>query len=505
MREQNVETSQEITVLARGAGIVFIGTLFGLILKYIFQLIVARHLGAQLFGAFFLGVTIFSILERLSGLGLPNGIVRFVSVFRGQGDQERIKGTILTGLRFVSVVGLLLLFTTVLLSSILANRVFNDMNLVWVLRILAVGGFFSGLSEILVFTTQAFQVMQYKVWVRFVFEPILRIVLVWLGFWLGWRLFGATLAFTIASVSGTALAFVFMLKVFPAFKEKRVVPRYETKAIMQFSWPLFFVGSFNLVLVYASTLLLGYFRESHEVGIFGAAFRTAMLMAVVLESFNAIFAPMIADLANRQEIKKMGELFKVVTKWIFTISFPVFLVMVLFPRMILDLWGKDFASGAACLILMSCAQLINCGVGSSGYMLMMTGHTKIILLNSLFLFAMTIGLSVYLIPEHGMLGAALSYAIPIGLINIVRLVEVYVILGIHPYRWDFLKPLTAGLSALVVAWIVNNFVSIDHHLVFLAVNIFAVALTYGLVLVVLRIPQEDRIVLDKIKLKLFTR
>ncbi|MDH5386796.1 MAG: polysaccharide biosynthesis C-terminal domain-containing protein, partial [Candidatus Aminicenantes bacterium] len=207
----------------------------------------------------------------------------------------------------------------------------------------------------------------------------------------------------------------------------------------------------------------------------------------------------------RQEIKKMGELFKVVTKWIFTISFPVFLVMVLFPRMILDLWGKDFASGAACLILMSCAQLINCGVGSSGYMLMMTGHTKIILLNSLFLFAMTIGLSVYLIPEHGMLGAALSYAIPIGLINIVRLVEVYVILGIHPYRWDFLKPLTAGLSALVVAWIVNNFVLIDHHLVFLAVNIFAVALTYGLVLVVLRIPQEDRIVLDKIKLKLFTR
>ena len=74
MREQNVETSQEITVLARGAGIVFVGTLFGLILKYIFQLIVARHLGAQLFGAFFLGVTIFSILERLSGLGLPNGI-----------------------------------------------------------------------------------------------------------------------------------------------------------------------------------------------------------------------------------------------------------------------------------------------------------------------------------------------------------------------------------------------------------------------------------------------
>ncbi len=507
MPEQNVETSQEITALARGAGIVFVGTLLGLIIKYIFQVIVARHLGAQLFGAFFLGVTVFSILERLSGLGLPNGILRFVSVFRGQKDLGRIKGTILIGLRFVSVVGLILLFATVLLSSVLANRIFNDVNLVWILRILAVGSFFSGFTEILVFTTQAFQVMQYKVWVRFVFEPILRIAFVLFGFWLGWRLLGATLAFTIASVSGTAFAFLFMLKVFPAFKEKRVAPRFETKAIMQFSWPLFFVGSFNLVLVYASTLLLGYFRESHEVGIFGAAFRTAMLMAVILESFNAIFSPMIADLANRKEIKKVEELFKVVTKWIFSISFPVFLIMVLFPRMILDLWGKDFASGAVCLILMSCAQLINCGVGSSGYMLMMTGYTKIILFNSLFLFALTVGLSVYLIPEHGMLGAALSYAIPIGLINIVRLVEVYIILGIHPYRWDFFKPLIAGLAVIVVTGAVKSLISIDHQLVFLAVNVFMVVLTYVLILVVLKIPEEDRIVIDKIRIKirLFTK
>ncbi len=505
MQETNIGNSREVTTLARGAGIVFAGTLFGLLLKYIFQLIVARHLGVGLFGTFFLGVTIFSVLERLSGLGLPNGILRFVSVFRGQGDQERIKGTILSGLRFVAVAGFALLCLVVLLSTFLSNQVFHDANLIWVLRILAVGSLFSGLTEILVYTTQAFQLMQYKVWVRFVFEPLSRIFLVWLGFWLGWRLFGATLAFAVVSVFGTVVAFQFMLKVFPLFKEKKVLPRFETRAILRFSWPLFFVGFLNLTIAYAPALILGYFRTSEEVGIFGSAFRTAVLMSVIMESFNAIFSPIIADLSERKALKKLEELFKVVTKWIFTISFPVFLSMVLFPKMILNLWGEDFISGATCLIFISCGQLINCGVGSSGYMLMMTGHTRIILINALFFTVASLGLSVYLIPEYGILGAALSYAIPLGFINLIRLVEVYIILGIHPYRWDFFKPLTAGAGAAAAGWVMKVFVRIDPFVFSLLIGVLVVASIYISILVFLKIPREDLWVMEKIKMKLFTR
>jgi O-antigen/teichoic acid export membrane protein len=503
--DQDLAHSQEITTLARGAGLVFIGTLCGLVLKYLFQLMVARHLGARLFGTFFLGVTVFSVLERISGLGLPQGVLRYVSVFRAQSDPERMKGTILTGLRVVSSAGLFLLVATMLSSSFLSTRFFHDVNLVWVVRILAVGGIFSGLTDVLILATQAFQVMQYKVIVRFIFEPIFRIVFVWVWFWLGWKLFGASLAFALASVLGTVLAFSFMRKVFPPFRDKRVTPRFETKKIFLFSWPLFFVGALNMALAYASILMLGCFRAAEEVGIFGASFRTAMLMAVILDSFNAIFPAIIADLFSKEKSRKMAELYKLVTKWIFTLVLPIFLVLVLFPKMILDQWGEGFSPGAICLILMACAQLINCAVGPSGYMLMMIGYTRIILINASTMFAMTFGLGMWLIPKHGILGAALSYAVPIGLINIVRLGEVFFLLRMHPYRWDFLKPLAAGLGAASIGWILKNLVLFTPPLVSLGVRMAMVGTVYFLVITLLKIPREDKIVLGKIKEKLVSK
>ncbi len=484
---------------------VFIGTICGLMLKYLFQLMVARHLGPQLFGTFFLGVTVFSVLERISGLGLPHGVLRYVSIFRAKRDPERIKGTILTGLRFVSSAGLFLLGAAMLFSSFLGIRFFHDANLVWVVRILAVGGVFSGLTDVLILATQAFQVMQYKVIVRFFFEPVFRIVFVWVGFWLGWRLFGASLAFALASVLGTVLAFSFMKKVFPPFRDEKVTPRFETRKIIRFSWPLFFVGSLNLALAYTSTLMLGFFRSTEEVGIFGASFKTAMLMAFILDSFNSIFPAVIADLFGKEESKKIAELYKMVAKWIFTLALPVFLVLVLFPEMILDQWGEGFSSGAICLVLMACAQMINCAVGSSGYMLMMTGYTRIILINASTMFAMTFGLGIWLIPKYGLVGAAVSYAIPIGLINILRLGEVFFFLRMHPYRRDFLKPLAAGLGAASIAWFLKNFILFSPPLLSLVVGMAVVGSAYFLIVIFLKIPREDKIVLDKIREKLFSK
>ncbi|MFQ6082620.1 MAG: hypothetical protein ACE5WD_04575 [Candidatus Aminicenantia bacterium] len=42
----------EITTIAKGAGVVFLGTTVGTGLKYIFELTVARNLGPKLFSVF---------------------------------------------------------------------------------------------------------------------------------------------------------------------------------------------------------------------------------------------------------------------------------------------------------------------------------------------------------------------------------------------------------------------------------------------------------------------
>ena len=142
----------EITTIAKGAGIGFIGTIIGTGLKYLFELIIARNLGARLFGVFFLGFTIFKLLERVSTLGLHNGVLRYVSLFRGVGDKERMKGTILLSFKIVFIVGTAIAFLMIVFSQSISKNIFHQSHLSLVLKIVAIGVIFTAVTEISVFS-----------------------------------------------------------------------------------------------------------------------------------------------------------------------------------------------------------------------------------------------------------------------------------------------------------------------------------------------------------------
>lgn len=288
--------------------------------------------------------------------------------------------------------------------------------------------------------------------------------------------------------------------------DKKIPPIYETKKILSFSWPLFFVGFFNLFIIQINTLMLGYFKTAVEVGIFGAAQRTAFLIQIILDSFNTIFAPMIADLYNKKELLKLENLYKISTKWIFTLSFPIFMILILCAENILSLWGNHYRAGKEGLIIICFAQLINCCVGSAGFMIMMTGRSKINLFNTIFVFVMVAGLNLVLLPKYGVLGAAISLGISIGIINIIRLLEVYFLLKIHPYRLDFLKPLASGGTAMIFVSAFKKYaVQMNSDLAQIAINSFIFMMIYVLIVLLLKINKEDKLLLDQIKAKILRK
>jgi O-antigen/teichoic acid export membrane protein len=490
----------EVTTIAKGAGIVYIGTFLGIGLKYVFELLIARKLGPSLFGIFFLGFSIFKILERISTVGLHNGVLRYVSIFRSVGDKARLKGTILLSLKIVTAFGLLIFIIISVLSSKISTHIFDKPELATILPLFAAVVIFSVVTEIFIYSTLAFQTTKYKTLVRMIFEPGIRILLVISAFLLGWDLLGAVYAFGISLIAGMGLAFLSLSKLFPAFNQRSVKPVYETIDILRFSWPLFFVGFFNIALVQINTLILGYFKEAPEVGIYGAAFRTAFLIPISLESINAIFAPIISELYIKKDIQKLENLFKITTKWIFTISFPLFLYLVFYAEPILQIWGKDYVTGAVCLVILCVGQLINSAVGSVGYMITMIGRSKINLANISGILFLNVILNLILIPKYGIIGAAISVTASLVLINIVRLVEVFVILKIHPYRWDFLKPLVAGVVTILFVFFTKMLdLNFENSLLSLVLVFFMFVVLYSGSLFLLGIEKEDKFILDKVK------
>jgi O-antigen/teichoic acid export membrane protein len=175
----------------------------------------------------------------------------------------------------------------------------------------------------------------------------------------------------------------------------------------------------------------------------------------------------------------------------------------LFGKDILSVWGEQYKTAAVCLTLICCAQLVNCAVGSVGYVIMMTGKTIINLINNLAIVLLIIALNYLLIPRYGILGAAASLALALSIINVVRLIEVYLLLRIHPYRIDFYKPLLAGVSAVMASLVLNYFLgpNIKNSLLGLLGNSAVMVLTYVSVLFLFGIDLEEKVILDRIKTK----
>ncbi|MFQ6082633.1 MAG: flippase [Candidatus Aminicenantia bacterium] len=497
-------SSQEITTIAKGAGIVFIGTIIGAGLRYVFQIIIARNLGVELFGTFFLGFAVFKVAGMITELGLPNGIIRYVALFYGERDERRVKGIITLAVKVVILSSIIIATLIILLSKTISFNLFHKIELTNILRLFAMAIPFTTLTTILVFSTQGFKIMKYKVLVREIFEPLVRITLVIILFIFGWKLYGVIFSYLIPLILGPLLAFYYLKKIFPQITRKEVLPIYETKKLLDFSWPLLFVQFLGLSMLWIDTLMLGFFKTFQDVGIYSAAQRTALLGSIIISSFNSIFAPVISDLYNRKELDKLNNYFKTVAKWIFTFSFPLFLLMIFFAESILNVFGHEFIKGATCLIILSIGWIIYSGVGSVGQMIIMSGRQKLHLVNMSSILFMNIILNLILIPKYGIIGAAIATSTSIILFSIIELIQVYLILKIHPYRKDFLKPLFAGgvslftLSLLTELIICNIYSGMLKSLILGSVAFIGI---YILIFYILGLQEEDKIVLEKIKEK----
>ncbi len=176
-------------------------------------------------------------------------------------------------------------------------------------------------------------------------------------------------------------------------------------------------------------------------------------------------------------------MFKVVTNWVIIFSLPICLIAILFSRPLLGISGDSFLAAWPLLVVLSVGSMVNAGTGSVGYILLMTGHQKHSFINSLTAVIINIILGIILTKLHGALGTAIATGLALAIVNLMRLLQVRLLLKIHPYRWDTLKPLGAGLiSSLLIG-----------------------ALLYFLhltLLMMFKFSPEDKIVIDKLRKKL---
>jgi len=140
------------------------------------------------------------------------------------------------------------------------------------------------------------------------------------------------------------------------------------------------------------------------------------------------------------------------TGWLVLVTWPVYLTLILFSGPLLRVFGHGYQAGGNVMLLLSLSMLIATGLGMVDTVLAMAGHTSWNLANAALALTVNIGLDVWLIPIHGILGAAIGWAVAIAVRNLAAVTQVAISLRYHPFaRGTLVAIALAVLCYFVIA------------------------------------------------------
>jgi O-antigen/teichoic acid export membrane protein len=195
---------------------------------------------------------------------------------------------------------------------------------------------------------------------------------------------------------------------------KEAEPVYRGRAWAQSALPMVFLAGMGILFGQAGTLILGALKGASAVGIYSVADKGAELLAFVLVAQNAAFSSTAASLYAAGDLERLQRLATRIARLTLLASLPPAIVFIGFGHWFLAL-----------------GQLVNVGMGLNSVLLMMTGHER----DSARAVAVSAGaavlLNLVLIPRWGMVGAAISTAIAVVLLNVLATLALYRKTGIH--------------------------------------------------------------------------
>jgi O-antigen/teichoic acid export membrane protein len=256
-----------------------------------------------------------------------------------------------------------------------------------------------------------------------------------------WGVLGAVWAYVLAAILTSAAGLWLWRRATPQLSA--VEGRVPTAELLQSSMPLFGVAALQLITTWTSTLALGIWASSADVGVFGVASRTAALTSFVLISINSIAAPKFAALHKQGDLLTLRRIARKSTKLMALLASPVLVSFLLFPSLVLSIFGAGFSSAATVLSILAVGQFVNVITGSVGFLLSMCGYERLLRNNLAVCAALNVALNMVLVPRHGAVGAAIATAVTLALQMLIATAMVWQKLGVVtiPFWYGRSEPL----------------------------------------------------------------
>lgn len=507
MASRNLDNSLKLIV--KTSFIVFIGLFLSKLSTYIYRIIIARYFGLDSYGQFSLALMIFSIFIAVASLGLIEGIIRFIPIYRGKNENHKISYLVKFSLGlslFCGIIAAIILFFS---SSYLAVNLFHSQELIFYLRIFAITIPIFMIGNIYLYILRAYEKISSYSFILNILQNVVKLAFIGLFILLGFKASSSIVySYSIGILAILIAAYLTCKYKLPGLFVEKTPSHLEKikirKELISYSWPIIFLGIISNVFYWVDSLTIGYFKTVSDVGLYNAAVPIAALFTIATDIFMQLFFPVINKEYGRKNLKLIQSLSKQVTKWVFIINLPVFFLVVLFPGAIINpLFGQEYLPASQALRILSFGSFISSFLGVAYYLVSMAGKSKAILVNTLIFSTLNLVLNLSLVPRYGMNGAALS-TMGCGILgSIVMLGLAKKFTSIFSLDKSLLKIFIVSLLPLALMFFLRTLVS---GIVSLALTAGLFVLSYLLLIFITKcFDESDMMIISSIRRKLLKR
>ena len=350
----------------------------------------ARAVGAEVLGAYFLFVAYFSIIGLMTDGGFGGAAVKRIS----EGEEPDAYFSAFVVLRSV--------FVTVVITALLALRsYFVDLDsagtFIWLLVALvvsllqgAVSSGIAGRGKMGINATAGF--------INNVSRILVQIVAVFLGYGIA----GLAGGFVLGMLVGSIVQLRFFDLRFMRFGWRHL------KSLSSFSFWSFLISGGSLVFMYSDSVMIGYFLNNADVGVYRVIFQFTTLAAFTTIALRKTLWPRVSRWDKIGEIALIEESLSRAFTYSLILAVPLFIGGALLgDKLLYFFYGADFVSYTT-LIILFFVQIVNIFQYFFTTYLSAMNQLKELFKITVVAVVANIALNAALIPVMGISGAAVA-------------------------------------------------------------------------------------------------
>jgi O-antigen/teichoic acid export membrane protein len=454
------QDSVGLSKIARGSTLNLVGAAISATATLGVTVLVTREFSRPAAGAFFTATSLFMIIEILAGLGSYNGVIYFIARLRSPGQISAMIRVAVVPVIIVSAAAgcALFVFAEPLARGLLGGHIERGADPVSVARALRVLAFtvpFASLLDTYTGASRSFHDMRPTVIVDRIGRSSIQLLGVAVAALAGTTALLAPL-WALPYVPASVLAWLWFrqvsgrrLRTMPAsLPDGLLIPVNNVAAreaarnppagaraagFWRFTAPRAMASTAQIVLQRLDIVLVAIIRGPVDAAVYTAATRFLVVGQLGNVAISMAAQPQLAHLFANHDRRSANTVYQATTAWLIILTWPLYLLAVIYGPAVLAVFGHSYSAGAPVMVILGLTMLLTTACGQVDVVLVTAGRSSWSLGNWLLAVAINVSVDLALIPKHGIIGAAIGWAVALAVTNLVMLAEVGAIVRVSPF------------------------------------------------------------------------